>query len=345
MLGFSIYLGRKLTADDYNYLITMRNAGFNTVFTSLRIKDDAAQIKERLQELSKWCKNLDLEILADVSSEALARIGIDIADVGQVQSLNLTGLRLDKGVAMNVAAKLSKSMPIALNASTITQEELNQLKDYNAAFDHLLAFHNFYPRPETGLGAAWFIKKNAWLKEHDLQVTAFIPGDGELRGPIFAGLPTLEKQRGENPLAALIELKQMGCDHVFVGDVSLKPETIASFVTYLKQHAITLHLDRELVELTENTWHNRPDVAEKVVRLTESRERQLFNTALGTSGERPCGTVTCDNENYLAYQGEIQITKTDLPADDRVNVLAHIAEYDLPLLPLIGSNTEIKFVK
>lgn len=345
MLGFSIYLGRSLTADDYNYLITMRNAGFDTVFTSLRLKNDADEILTRLQELSKWCSNLDLEIIADVSTESLSRIGIDISNVGQIQSLNISGLRLDKDVAMNVAAKLSKSMTIALNASTITENELNQLKDYNAAFDHLIAWHNFYPRPETGLGANWLAKKNQWLKEHDLQITAFIPGDNELRGPIFAGLPTLEKTRGENPLAAMLELKDLGCDHIFVGDVSLKKETIASFINYLKEGAITLHIDHNLPELMENEWHNRPDVAEKVIRLKEARERQLFKIDLGESKERPKGSITCDNEKYLVYQGEIEITKVDLPADEKVNVLGKVSDYDLPLLPFVGSNTRIIFAK
>ena len=40
MLGFSVYLSHDLTADDYNYLIAMRNAGFNTVFTSLLDHDN-----------------------------------------------------------------------------------------------------------------------------------------------------------------------------------------------------------------------------------------------------------------------------------------------------------------
>ena len=35
MLGFSVYLDKDLTADDHNYLLGMRNAGFKEVFTSL----------------------------------------------------------------------------------------------------------------------------------------------------------------------------------------------------------------------------------------------------------------------------------------------------------------------
>ena len=69
MLGFSVYLSHDLTADDYNYLIAMRNAGFNTVFTSL-LDHDNGEV-ERLNELGKWCKNLDLKVIADISKESL----------------------------------------------------------------------------------------------------------------------------------------------------------------------------------------------------------------------------------------------------------------------------------
>lgn len=346
MLGFSVYLGRDLTATDYNYLITMRNAGFDTIFTSLQIPEEEPEhVSARLKELTKWCQNLDLEIIVDVSQTSLSEIGVDVSDVGQVQALNLTGLRIDDGIAMNIVAKLSKSMPIALNASTITADQLNEFQEYNAAFNHLQAWHNFYPRPETGLESQWFKEKNAWLKKYGLQVAAFVPGDGELRGPIFSGLPTLEKHRYQNPLADILDLQQLGCDHVFIGDISLKSETIKSITNYLKTGAITLHLEEEVVGLTENAWHNRPDVARDVIRLKESRSRQLFKTGPEAAVLRPMGTITCDNDKYLRYKGEIEIIKRDLPADERVNILAHIDPADLPLLKWIDSNREIIFVK
>lgn len=346
MLGFSVYLGRDLTAIDYNYLITMRNAGFDTIFTSLQIpEEDPSKVLARLKELTKWCQNLDLEVLADVSEDSLKNMGVDVADVGQVQALNLTGLRIDDGIAMNIVAKLSKSMPIALNASTITDEQLTQLKEYNAAFSHLQAWHNFYPRPETGLDSQWFKEKNDWLKQYDFEIAAFVPGDGELRGPIFAGLPTLEKHRYQNPLADALELKQLGCDHVFIGDASLKSSTIDSFTNYLKKNAITLHLDEDVEELTTNTWHNHPDAARDMIRLVESRSRQLFNIEPIAAVSRPMGSVTCDNDKYLRYKGEVEITKRDLPADEKVNVLTHINPEDLQLLNYVDSGRQIIFVK
>ncbi|MBA1395256.1 DUF871 family protein, partial [Lactobacillus sp. XV13L] len=130
------------------------------------------------------------------------------------------------------------------------------------------------------------------------------------RGPIHAGLPTLEGDRDKNPLAAALDLSNLGCDHVFVGDAALSPEMITNFKNYQKEHALTLHVDTDLPVLFDHEWHNRSDVARDVVRLTEGRTRQLFSVEPQPGlRPRPRGTITCDNTRYLRYQGELQITK------------------------------------
>lgn len=60
-----------------------------------------------------------------------------------------------------------------------------------AAGPQVMAMHNFYPRPETGLDKAFLQESTDALHAAGLQVLGFVPGDCELRGPVFAGLPTL----------------------------------------------------------------------------------------------------------------------------------------------------------
>lgn len=178
----------------------------------------------------------------------------------------------------------------------------------------------------------------------NLETMAFVAGDDILREYIHAGLPTLEKHRGENPLAATLELKQLGCDHVFIGDGSLTTNMIDCFKNYIKQRTITLHVDENLPELFNYEWSNRPDVARDVIRLTEGVAAN-FNTEPETKvSSRPKGTITCDNKLYLRYQGELQITKRDLPADKKVNVLGRVVPQDLPLLNQLGAGQKISFV-
>ena len=346
MLGFSIYLNRDLTADDYNYILAMRNAGLTTIFTSLHIpEDDPKVILKRLAELTKWSKNLETAVIADVSESGMARLGLALENEEQIESLGLTGLRIDDGVSPATVAKLSQKMPVALNASTINEDDVTALREHGANFENLQAWHNFYPRPETGLDSNWLKEKNDWLHHMNLETMAFVAGDAVLRGPIHAGLPTLEKQRGENPLAAMLELKRLACDHVFIGDASLSAQMIDSFKNYIKQQIITLRIDKNLPELFNSEWHNRPDVARDVVRLTEGRSRQLFDVApQGNPEARSRGTITCDNTKYLRYRGELQITKRDLPADEKINVLGHVVAEDLPLLNQIGAGQSIIFI-
>lgn len=340
-----MYLNHDFTAADYNYLLAMRNAGLTTVFTSLHIPEDNQKVVlKRLAELTKWCQNLETDIIANVSKKGLEKLGILLDNEKQVESLGLTGLRVADGISSATIAKLSQKMLIALNASTINEDDITALREHGANFENLQAWHNFYPRPETGLDASWLEQKNKWLHQMNLETMAFVAGDDVLRGPIHAGLPTLEKHRDVNPLAATMELKQLGCDHVFIGDSFLTPDMINCFKNYIKHQTITLHVDENLPELFNYEWHTRPDVARDVIRLKEGRSRQLFDTEQQTRiNPRPKGTITCDNKLYMRYQGELQITKRDLPADERVNVLGHVLMSDLPLLDQICEGQKIVF--
>lgn len=72
---------------------------------------------------------------------------------------------------------------------------------------------------------------------------------------------------------------------------------------------------------------NRADHARDVIRSVESRGyAAVGHPSIQPQNcvARPVGTITMDNENYLRYQGEIQITLTDLDADERVNVLGRV---------------------
>ena len=54
--------------------------------------------------------------------------------------------------------------------------------------------------------------------------------------------------------------------------------------------------------------------------------------------------ITLDNVNYQRYMGEMQILKCDLPADERVNVIASLNEEEQKLLKYLTSSTAFQFV-
>lgn len=357
MLGISVYLGHDTIANQEAYIRKMNENGFKSIFTSLHIpEDDPSRYNEQLQHLGKLAQELKMELMADISPASLKLLGMNWKTVKQLRDWGVTGLRVDYGVDEQTIVDLSKKIKIALNASTITEQSLLELKRMGLAPDSVEAWHNFYPRPETGLGWTDFVKRNKWLKSEGLSVMAFIPGDGHLRGPLFCKLPTLEKQRNQVPFTSFIEMKQEGyVDKILIGDITISAQSLEQFTAFRKGNFLIRaqahpKINPLLLKRLEGTHTNRLDHARDVIRSVESRQyASVSNSDIKpfNCSQRPIGTITIDNEKYLRYQGEVQITRTDLPADEKVNVLGRVIPEDRLLLKHIkGNHTfNIKWVK
>lgn len=347
MYGFSVFLNEAI---NQKHIEEMVEAGFTGIFTSIHIpEDDDQQYISQLQELGNLAKKYDLSLVVDTSDDSLHKIGGSFENVQPIIDLGITGLRIDYGIEMEKVAKLTKALDIALNASTLTADDLDQLHAYHADFSHITAWHNYYPRPETGLGMENFSRQNQWLKSTGLRTMAFVPGDEQKRGPIYAGLPTIEAHRYMHPLAATLDLHTKGnVDDVYIGDPGITSETLFQFKHYIEKNSICIHLEladestSEQIQLVLGDHTNRQDAAELVVRSQEARLRikqaiDPVNTSL-----RNLGAVTIDNEQYGRYQGEVQICKTDLPQDGKVNVIGQVVKKDKELIAFIGSGQTFK---
>ncbi|PGL70392.1 MupG family TIM beta-alpha barrel fold protein [Bacillus sp. AFS055030] len=350
MLGISIYLSEKNNDKNKKYIELAKQNGFHSIFTSLHIpEDDPSTYKKLLQQLGSWAMENEMELMADISAKSLTHLGLDYSNVGELQNWGVTGLRVDYGLNENQIADLSKKMKIALNASTLTPAFLDELLKCGLQTKNVEAWHNFYPRPETGLATTYLIEKNKWLKSFGISTMAFIPGDDEMRGPLFKGLPTLEKHRGINPLLAYLDLTQ-NCyiDKVLVGDISIKIETMEALSKtkdFIELRYRPYVQDEETLAIVEKIHTNREDPARDCIRSMESRLYGSF----GENSLKPAntiirniGSITIDNELYGRYKGELQIMHTNLPSDEKVNVIGMIIEDDLSLLKYIGSGKKFK---
>ncbi|WOV84870.1 MupG family TIM beta-alpha barrel fold protein [Sporosarcina jeotgali] len=354
MLGMSVYLGTVSFTEHEKRLREMNSAGFQSIFTSLHIpENDASAYKDEVQQLGKLAQELGMELMVDVSPSALDNLGFTWDQAEGLLEWGISGLRLDYGISPKVIAELSQVMRIALNASTVTHEELSEMKAEGLRLEATEAWHNFYPRPETALDLADFIQRNSWLHDEGVRVMAFAPGDGQLRGPLFETLPTLEKHRHVSPLAASLELmKEAYVDKVLIGDPGLSETSLAQFKAYQK-NIIQLRAksfeqaDPKALKMAGTLHTNRPDSARDVIRSSESRPAAMKSGSSVPAhycAPRPKGTITVDNERYLRYQGELQVTKIDLSADERVNVLGQVIEEDKALLKYIGGNQQFELV-
>lgn len=339
MRGISVYLGDELTLDSMAWMERMREAGFTSIFTSLHIpEDDPTTYTERLQQLGALASRLKMELVADIAPSSLQALGKTWDDAHALLEWGVTGLRVDYGVTPKQVADLSRHMMVALNASTLTEAELEEMLRQGLRREHVEAWHNFYPRPETGLERSWFDERNAWLHAQGIRVQAFIPGDERLRGPLHETLPTLEMHRHQSPFSCYIDL-QARVDRILIGDPCISNQTMRQFREYDEGVIVLRATTRNHDDSVPTSHTNRMDPARDVIRSVESR-------AYGRPGdhliqprdteERVLGSITIDNERYGRYAGELQITKRDLPADERVNVIGRIIEEDRSLIQQIG---------
>ena len=351
MLGISVYLKKDLMEQNAAWIEKAAQYGLNSIFTSLHIpEDNPAEYKELLQKLGSLAKKHNMELMADVSPRSLEYLGLDWDHYQKLLDWGLSGIRADYGFTTQQIVQLSHKMKIGINASTVTREELLAWNDAGLNTDNVEAWHNFYPRPATGLDKGFLMERNLMFRSFGITTMAFVPGNKDLRGPIFSGLPTLEKHRSQLPHIAAAEL--MGScftDKVLIGDHSVTDEQL-ELLTFLGKKIIPLRMKpetREHSELLNTPLTNRMDPARDVIRAVESRsfasigEKQIPPS---NQQERRRGTITIDNELYGRYAGELQIAVNDLPQDEKVNCIGKVIHEDLPLLDEIKAGQKFQFI-
>jgi uncharacterized protein len=351
MLGISVYLKRDLMEQNAAWIEKAAPYGLNSIFTSLHIpEDDPAEYKELLQTLGELAKKHQMELMADVSPRSLDFLGLEWDQYEELLHWGLSGIRADYGFTTQQIVELSHKMKIGINASTVTQEELMVWIDSGLKTQNVEAWHNFYPRPETGLDEEFLIERNNLLRSFGITTMAFVPGDKDLRGPLFSGLPTLEKHRGQLPHIAAAEL--MGScftDKILIGDHTATDEQL-ELLAFLGKKVIPLRIETESwkhAELLSRPLTNRMDPARDVIRAVESRSfASIGKNKIPPSNQqdRQCGTITIDNELYGRYAGELQITLNDLPQDEKVNCIGNVIKEDLPLLTEIKAGQKFQFI-
>ncbi|GGB37148.1 hypothetical protein GCM10011409_13190 [Lentibacillus populi] len=348
MIGFSVFLNEDWSKEKENYVNKMADIGFEGVFTSLHIpEDDVSKYSERLKFLLEMIKARKLKLMIDISNNALKNIGLSLDDPKAIVESGITGLRMDDGIDVEIIANLSHYLTVGLNASTLLEDDYEKLVQHNADFSNIEAWHNYYPRPNTGLDEKWFYEKNSWLKSMRFKLSAFVPGDSSLRLPLYETLPTLEIHRYQNPFySSLSLLRDYMIDDVYIGDPGLSNETCQQFREYLHHMILLFHattINDKWISYVYKDHQNRLDVSRDVIRSDQSRILhkndclEPENTVL-----RKKGSITIDNNLYKRYKGELQVVKRVLSSDTKVNVIGQIIDKDLPLLDFIKSGTKFR---
>ena len=317
------------------------------VFLSLHISEEFdSSFCARAEEACHALADKGYRIIADVSTKTVAQFGCtDLTELAQ--KLRLWALRIDYGFSRQEIEAMAEKMPIVLNASTTTGEDARAIAAKGGC---VMAMHNFYPRPETGLDEDYLRETTRMLQKAGLKVLAFIPGDTQKRGPVFEGLPTLERHRNILPSAAFADLAlSFGLEDIFVGDPGISRKETDRIARFCKEGILSIpcEIHENWQYLYDQVFTCRIDSPRWLIRFQESR---VYSCQGQTTEEYNCtarkrGCLTIDNIRYGRYSGEIMLIRSDLPADHRVNVIGHVPENARLLLDLIGRGRKFTLVR
>jgi hypothetical protein len=347
-LGISIYLSEPESFNT-NWIQKCAENGFQYIFTSLHIpeeKDEGVSFTDRVKNLGETAQNVHMDVMADLSPASLERLGLSFRELPILKEWGITGVRLDYGFTAKQIAWLSHSLKVGLNASTIDEEQLKELVEEGLDTSQAEAWHNFYPKPFTGISRLALKERNEMFHRYGLKTMAFIPGDQKLRGPLQERLPTIEDHRNVTPLESALELKELGTDKICAGDISLSDHSVNE-LKFLTEQVIPIYVKfNKDYQRFYNTVHlNRLDAAQYVIRSATSREAGIhYKPEPYTDNYFNEGDITVDNTLYGRYSGELQICLQKLPANKKVNGAGKVCKESKPLLKYIGGGKKFIFL-
>ncbi|MBS4535265.1 DUF871 domain-containing protein [Clostridium sp. D2Q-14] len=342
MIGISIFSGMDNNIEDnIKYIKEASSLGIKKIFTSIHIPETDKSFEKESFRILKEANKLGMTIMADISKKYFDKINLE--------EYNIESLRLDFGFNNKEISELTKvnKYNITLNASTLSRKDIEEIIYYGGDLSKINACHNYYPRKDAGISEELFIERNNLFKEYGIEVIAFIPSEYKKRGPIYEGLPTLEKHRGMDPFISSQHLFKLGVDIVFVGDAQASKRELLKLtkinndylIIPIKTHRSISYGEKYLLKQIHT---NRMDPGEYNVRSQESRFYKKGNIEPNNTVDRYKYSVTIDNKKYLRYEGDLQILKKSLIKDDRINVVADASSSSI-LIDLINPGDKFKF--
>lgn len=295
---------------------------------------------------------------ADVSPAGLARLGppgrgaerpgpagalgpdaaglaeLDLAGVGVV------GLRLDYGYDVEGmrAVAAATGLPIALNASTAGAAELDAL----AGVEGLVGWHNFYPRPGTGLSGEYYARQSRLFTERGLRLLAFVPGEVTRRAPLHRGLPTLEEHRHRDAYTSAVRLRSLAAGVEAVCAEGVVVPRHLEWIRRAEDGVLTLPVILAPgCDWLEGTWRLRAEETGLSHRLEGTRGRALPGP-LANADAMEAGSLQMDTLGR--YSGEVHLMTASAPLDGEHLRVGEVAAPYRCLVGLLRGGWEVRLV-
>ena len=360
-LGISLYPEFALEKDNLNYLETAAKYGFDLLFLAmLGVKEGSKkEVFERYKKYTYKAKELGYEIIVDVNPMVFDKLGVNARffegplDLSFFKDLKIDILRLDLGMGDMEEAYLSKNkdkIKICLNGGCQSDHVGHVLKAGGDP-EMILGCHNYYPHRYTGIPLNYFNRSTAHWNKHHLRIMSFVSSnekDAFGPWPVTEGLPTLEMHRDLPIELQTKHYLMMGTISDIIISNCFASEKELQAMANANNDIVTFHIKLEkgitdqMKKRLQMALSVRADMSEYLIRSLESRmmreEVEPFNTI-----DMHRGDILIDNVLYGQYAGEVQIALQDMKNSGKTNVVGHIDEEELLLLPYLKAGQQFKF--
>lgn len=355
--GTSLYCGIGYGIEEMKaHLEQAAGLGINAVFTSLQLPEsNKAVLLRDFPKMTELAHSYGMIVEADVGARTADLFGLDINDISVYRKMGVDYARLDYGfsVEMTVAASNNPDgVVVVLNASTVTDEELQTLIRMGLNKEQTTFNYNYYPMRYTGMTVPNLIRQSDLIHKYGFRVGGFVPGKSHCRMACSIGLPTLERHRNMDTFAVIQEAYLLGMDDIFFGD-DFANETELKILAEADPDVLTLRMkpccgDDISSWLLNRTLQPMQDVLEMIVRSNAIGSRQ-DSAYPGNPDNTPSlirrkGDVTIGKTHLYRYTGEIQIVRKDLEMDPDIGWLGRIIDEDLPILDILYKTKPFRFI-
>lgn len=360
VLGISIYPERSTFEKDAAYIELAKSLGFKRVFTSLlELTGDGEQVVANFKKIVQYADQLDLEVMVDINPRIFKQIGISYDDLSFFAEIGAYGIRLDMGFTGREEAEMTRNpfgLKIEVNMS-IGTSYIDNIMSFSPNRANLLGSHNFYPMRYSGLDEDFFLFCCKQFKAHTIRTAAFVTSQhGDLGPwPLQNGLCTLESHRNlpiESQTSYFIQTDTV--DDIIIGNAYATEEELRAMSQVYQQTHPSLvatadpsisEIERTIVE--KGTHSYRGDRSAYMLRSSLPRFIYKDETIVA----RNCATIqpgdiVIGNDNFGQYKGELHIALKEMENHQQLNVVGHLTEESLILLPTIKpwSKFTIKFI-
>lgn len=357
-LGISIYADKTSVEDMKDYIEAAAEAGFSRIFSCLlSVQKPREEIIAEFLDINLFAKSKGFEIIVDVSPRVFGELGISYDDLSFFKDIGADGLRLDGGFGGQQEAMMSFNeygLKLEMNMSVDTSY-IDTVMDYLPNQYNMLASHNFYPHPYSGLTEDHFQRTTARFKKHGLRTAAFIASKNpQAYGPwpVDYGMVTLESHRD---LPMHVQLKDYVARNV-IDDIIIsnfrpsEEEMIELKKVNLQKLNLKVELNEGISELFTKIvlgepHFNRGDINASMIRSTMSRVKyrgQGF-PLINAPEMIKRGDIVIESDDFGHYAGELNIAKQDMVNTGRSNVVGRVVEEEVFLLDQIKPWQKFEF--